>query len=80
MDEVHPTHATPDQAVTWSTVNPTRTCQVIAIDRVYDTDSVATYNTAMGWCIRGRWLGQDAVTMWHDLPQRPARKRKEAAP
>lgn len=43
----------------------------LVVDVIYRQRSVAVYRHDLGWCIRGRWLGHEAVECFQALPPVP---------
>lgn len=57
--------------MTWRTDLPPPKGQWLVVDEMYRIPSVASYDTTLGWCIRGRWLGHDAVECWQAIEALP---------
>lgn len=55
----------------WQVGRPPSKGEYLVIDSLYGHMHVAYWRSDLGWDIRGRWLGHDAVKCWQDLPARP---------
>jgi hypothetical protein len=55
----------------WSFGLPNHQGQFIVVDRMYHSITDANWRPDLGWCIRGRWLGHDAVDCWIDVGDLP---------
>lgn len=55
----------------WLKPNPKAIGEYLVVEKTYGFRAVALYRHDLGWCIKGRWLGHDAIRCFQHLPDVP---------